>query len=207
LVIYCATSNPGKLAEFQLVAPDDWRVLAAGPFDCPETGSSFEENAAQKARCYARHVQGLVFADDSGVEVDELGGEPGIRSARYAGPQASDEQNRALLLDKLLESARGARPATRPKARFVCVIALAWRERVLETFRGTVEGEILHAARGKGGFGYDPLFYFPPLGRTFSELSAEEKLAHSHRGKAFRAMFEWIKAACLDANGSQDWDD
>lgn len=189
-MIYCATSNPGKLAEYQLAAPGDWRLLAAGPFDCPETGSSFAENAVEKAQCYARHLQGLVFADDSGLEVEELGGEPGVRSARYAGPRATDEQNRALLLEKL----RGRARASRSKARFVCVIALARYGRLLGTFRGTADGEILDQARGAGGFGYDSLFYFPPLGRSFAELSAEEKLAHSHRGQAFRALVEWIKA-------------
>lgn len=187
MVLYCATSNPGKLGEFQRAAPPDVRIAPAGPFDCPETGSSFEENAVQKALCYARHVGDVVFADDSGLEVDELGGEPGIRSARYAGPEAGDEQNRALLLEKL-------RPFSRPAARFVCVLALAQPGRLLATFHGVVEGAILEAPRGTGGFGYDPLFYFPPLGRTFAEITSEEKFAHSHRGKAFRALVEWIQA-------------
>lgn len=187
-MIYCATSNPGKLAEFQLAAPPDLLVLPAGPFDCPETGASFEENATHKALCYARHLGAMVFGDDSGLEVDQLGGEPGIRSARYAGPGSSDEENRRALLEEL-RPVRGERP----RARFVCVIALALPERVLGVFHATVEGEILDAARGTGGFGYDPLFYFPPLGRTFAELAPQEKLLHSHRGQAFRAMLKWLR--------------
>lgn len=199
MVIRCATSNPGKLAEFQLAAPGGWRVVSAGSFDCAETGHSFEENAAQKALCYAEHTQKLVFADDSGLEVDALGGAPGIHSARYASPQATDEQNRA----RLLENLRALRLETRerPRARFVCAIALALPGWLLASFEGTVDGEILEAARGTGGFGYDPLFYFPPLGRTFAELRPEEKLLHSHRGSAFRKMIEWLEASTSDLSG------
>jgi XTP/dITP diphosphohydrolase len=191
LVITCATSNPGKLAEFQHAAPPGWQVASASRFDCPETGHSFAENAAQKALCCAAHTQALVFADDSGLEVEALGGAPGIHSARYAGPHATDEQNRA----RLLESLRGLRipPGERPRARFVCVVALAVPGRLLASFEGTAEGEILEAPRGTGGFGYDPLFYFPALGRTFAELSAAEKLRHSHRGKAFRQLLQWLE--------------
>ncbi len=187
LVLYCATSNPGKLAEFRHAAPPGLEIVAAGPFDCPETGGTFHENAVQKALCYARHLDGLVFADDSGLEVEVLGGEPGIHSARYAGPNATDEDNRHLLLARL-----GAR-AERPRARFLCVVALAQSERLLATFEGMAGGEILDAPRGSGGFGYDPLFYYPPLGRTFAELDPEEKFVHSHRGKAFRAMLRWLE--------------
>ena len=186
MVLYCATSNPGKLAEFRQGAPAGVRILSAGPFDCPETGGSFEENAVQKALCYAERLSELVFADDSGLEVDALDGEPGIHSARYAGPGASDEQNRALLL-------RNLRHCRRPRARFVCVLALARAGRLLATSEGVAEGEILDAPIGDGGFGYDPLFYYPPLGRTFAQLSVPEKFAHSHRGKAFRAMLAWLE--------------
>ncbi len=189
MTLYCATSNPGKLAEFRLAAPPEIEIAAAGPFDRPETGNTFEQNAIQKALCYARRLEGLVFADDSGLEVEELGGEPGIRSARYASEGASDEANRRALLERL-----AGRPH-RPRARFVCVIALAEAQRLLGTFRGIVEGDIVSEPVGSGGFGYDPLFYFPPLGRTFAQLTPEEKLAHSHRGKAFRAMLEWIRTA------------
>ncbi len=192
LVIYCATSNPGKLAEFQLAAAPEWRVLPGGKFDCPETGRSFEENATQKALCYAEHLQALVLADDSGLEVEALGGTPGIRSARFAGPAATDEQNCTELLARL--RAAGAFSGGRPRARFVCVIALAIPGRVLATFRGEAEGEIQETPAGAGGFGYDPVFYFPSLRRTFAQLTPQEKLRLSHRGKAFRALAEWVRA-------------
>jgi len=186
VTLYCATSNAAKLAELRQAAPPWMTIAPAGPFDCPETGSSFQENAVSKALCYADRVGGLVFADDSGLEVDLLGGEPGIHSARYAGVGASDADNRALLLRNL-----AGRQST---ARFVCVLAVALPGRVEGTFRGAAEGVILEAERGSGGFGYDPLFYYPALGRTFAELTAEEKFAHSHRGHAFRAMLEWLAA-------------
>ena len=185
--LYCATSNHGKLAEFQAAAPPDLELVATGPRDCPETGASLEANAAQKALCYAAAVQDLVFADDSGLVVDALGGEPGIHSARFAGPNATDQQNNALLLEKL-----AGLPL--PTARFVCAIALALPGRVLATFHGSAEGAVLEAPRGQGGFGYDPLFYFPPLDCTFAELSTEQKFAHSHRGQAFRALLRWLEA-------------
>ena len=187
MVIYCATSNPGKLAEFRMAAPPGLCIETAGPFDCPETGSSFEENAIAKALCYAERIRSLVFADDSGLVVDELGGAPGIHSARYAGEGASDEENRRRLLQNLKQ-----RSGSRWPARFVCVIALALPGRLLGTFHGAVEGQILDAPAGSGGFGYDPLFYFPPLGRTFAEMTGEEKTAHSHRGQAFRALLNWL---------------
>ncbi len=191
MVIRCATSNAHKLAEYELAAPPEWRIVPAGDCDCPETGSSFEENAIQKALCYAGYIGAPVFSDDSGLEVAQLGGEPGVNSARYAGAGASDEENRRRLLERLhLFPGCGA---PRPAARVVCVIALALPGRLLATFTGTAEGEIVDAPRGSGGFGYDPLFYFPPLGRTFAELSPREKLAHSHRGKAFRQMLGWLK--------------
>ena len=195
-LLYCATSNPGKLAEFRVAAPPGLHIVPAGLFDCPETGRTFEENAVQKALCYAAHVGAAVFADDSGLEVDSLGGEPGVHSARYAGPQATDEQNRALLLENLR---RRSLSGTRSAARFVCVLALAQPQRLLATFHGVAEGVILDAPRGEGGFGYDPLFYFPPLGATFAEISSEQKLLHSHRGKAFRALLEWLRRTGLPA--------
>jgi len=191
VVIRCATSNPKKLAEFELAAPPEWRIVPAAETECEETGSTFEENAVQKALCYAAREGSPVFADDSGLEVDELGGAPGVHSARYAGPGATDEQNRFLLLDKLGLSPDSSGPW--PSARFVCAIALAEPGRVLATFEGVAEGEIVNQPRGDQGFGYDPLFLYPPLGRTFAELSPREKLVYSHRGKAFRAMLDWVK--------------
>lgn len=185
--LYAATSNPAKLAEFRQGAPAGIEIVAAGPVDCPETGTSFEENARQKALCYAAAVGDLVFADDSGLEVDLLGGAPGIYSARYAGENAGDAENRARLLREL-----GGKQAP---ARFVCVIAAARPGEVLATFRGEVEGVILESERGELGFGYDPLFYYPPLGRTFAEMAAEEKFACSHRGQAFREMAKKLLAS------------
>ncbi len=187
MILHCATSNAGKLAEFGQAAPAGMEIVAAGPFDCPETGASFEDNAVQKALCYAAHLGELVLADDSGLEVEVLRGEPGIHSARYAGAGATDEQNRSLLLRNL----RGLPP--RPAARFVCALALARPGQLLATFNGTATGYILAEPRGSGGFGYDPLFFFPPLGRTFAELEPQEKWQHSHRGKAFRVMLEWLQ--------------
>lgn len=186
--VYCATSNPGKLREFRLggevygieVAP------VPGLTDIPapvETGKTFEENAVLKAEYYSRFVDGLVFADDSGLEVDALGGEPGVNSARYAGQGATDEANNRLLISKL----QGVENRT---ARFVCSIAVARAGKVVETFRGAVEGRIVDAPRGANGFGYDPHFYYEPFGCTFGEAEPERKMTVSHRGQALRAMFE-----------------
>jgi XTP/dITP diphosphohydrolase len=186
-----ATGNPGKLREFRLAAKNspciEIGLLPGFPQipPCPETGSTFEENAIAKARYYAPYSPGLLFADDSGLEVDALGGAPGIYSARFSGPDATDTANNGLLLEKL----HGISHRT---ARFVCVIALVEGNRVQETFRGTVDGVIALEPQGTSGFGYDPLFYYPPLGCTFGELAAEQKLAVSHRGHALQAMLEWL---------------
>ena len=192
--LQCATGNPGKLREFRLAAG-----LAAVEIEllpgfkqiapCVEDGLTFEENAALKARHYGRYANGLLFADDSGLEVDALGGAPGVYSARFslqeppvAGPPLPvDEANNRLLLEKL----RGVE--TRG-ARFVCAIALAEAGRILGVWRGTVEGVILDEPRGSSGFGYDPLFYCPQVGSTFGQASEEQKFAVSHRGQALRAM-------------------
>ena len=167
--LYCATGNAGKLREFRMaasLAPVEiellpvFRDLPA----CIEDGTTFEENAILKARHYGEHAPGLLFADDSGLEVDALGGAPGVYSARFSGPHATDESNNHLLLEKL----RGVQNRT---ARFVCVIALMERGQLRGVFRGTVEGRIIDDARGAGGFGYDPLFYYPPFGCTFGEAA------------------------------------
>jgi XTP/dITP diphosphohydrolase len=193
LDLHCATANPGKLREFRLAAGEGIRVHPIAPLDCPETGVTFEANARAKALCYERGLAAvgkpLVFADDSGLVVDALGGAPGVRSARFAGPAADDQANNALLLENL----RGVE-AGRRTARFACTIALAQAGTVLQTFTGSAEGRILEAPRGSNGFGYDPLFYFPELGKAFAELAPEVKWAHSHRGKAFRAMLHWLRA-------------
>ncbi len=188
MIVYCATSNPGKLREFRLagevygvnVQPVPGLADIAPP---RETGKTFKENAILKAEYYSRFVDGLVFADDSGLEVDALGGEPGVESARYAGEGATDEANNRLLVSKL----QGVENRT---ARFVCWIALARAGRVLETFRGAVEGRIVDTPRGGNGFGYDPHFFYEPFGCTFGEAEPERKMTVSHRGQALRSMFE-----------------
>jgi XTP/dITP diphosphohydrolase len=191
IVLYAATGNRGKLEEFVRAAGEELDVLPLPGFHllppCPEKGSTFEENARQKAQYYSRGAPGLVFADDSGLEVKVLGGAPGVYSARYAGPGASDEANN----DRLLAALAGV-PAGVRAARFVCVIALARGGEILSTFEGAAEGVILDAPRGAGGFGYDPLFLFPALGATFAEITAEQKWSHSHRGMAFRKMKEFL---------------
>jgi XTP/dITP diphosphohydrolase len=190
--LYCATGNAGKLREFRMAAdhaPVEIEFLAAYrslPV-CEEDGKTFEENAVKKALHYAPHSPGLLFADDSGLEVDALGGAPGVYSARFSGPGATDESNNRLLLEKL-------RGATDRAARFVCAIALAEGDRVIGVYRGTVEGILLNEERGTGGFGYDPLFYCPAFGCTFAEATAEQKFSLSHRGQALRAMLSALQS-------------
>jgi XTP/dITP diphosphohydrolase len=189
LILYCATTNPGKLREFQRALPAPFEVeLLPGlsQIDAPEeTGSTFEENAAQKALYYSKHCDGFLFVDDSGLEADALGGEPGVYSARYAGPRATDEENNRLLIERMGET-------TDRTARFVCVVALARRGELVQTFRGEVQGELLREPRGANGFGYDPLFYYAPFGCSFGEVAAERKMQVSHRGKALRAMADYL---------------
>lgn len=193
MILYCATTNPGKLREFRLAAEKFGRgriQIAPMPelANVPpviENGRTFEENAVLKATYYSAYAPGLLFADDSGLEVDALGGGPGVQSARFAGPVATDEANNRLLLEKLSGLADRA-------ARFVCVIALAEKGRLLRTFRGVVEGRIADQPRGAGGFGYDPLFFYEPFGCTFGEVSAERKMEVSHRGQALKQLCEWL---------------
>ena len=189
-MVFCATGNPGKLREFRLAAQQFGIEIQELPGlsqlpSCEETGRTFQDNAILKAKYYGRHAPGLLFADDSGLEVDALDGAPGVISARYAGPGATDALNNALLIGNM-------RGRENRRARFVCVIALADRGKLLRTFRGAVEGELLDAPRGVEGFGYDPLFYYPPYGRAFGEVSVEEKMAVSHRGKALKALFRYL---------------
>jgi XTP/dITP diphosphohydrolase len=191
LRLYCATTNPGKLREFQSALASSIIVeplpgLAGIPV-CEETGATFEENAIAKAEYYSRFCDGPLFVDDSGIELDSLCGAPGVYSARFAGPDATDEANNRLLLEKMT----GAADRT---ARFVCVVALAESGRMLRTFRGEVEGQLLDEPRGPNGFGYDPLFYYPPFGCSFGEAPPEKKMSVSHRGKALRAMLAHFEA-------------
>jgi len=191
--LYSATTNPGKLREFRLAidrfSGGGIRLLPlaglAGIPACEETGATFEENAIQKALHYSTHAPGLLFVDDSGLEVRSLGGEPGVRSARFAGEGAGDQANNRLLLERLAATEDRA-------ARFVCVAALAEGGRLLGTFRGVVEGRIVDAERGTNGFGYDPLFFYPAFGCTFGEASQEQKLGVSHRARALEQMVRWL---------------
>jgi XTP/dITP diphosphohydrolase len=196
--LYLASSNPGKLAEFRVLAgmaepslPIELEMLAdfdtMPPFQ--ESASTFAENATGKALHYSRLREGLVFADDSGLVVPALAGAPGVHSARYAGPEATNSQR----IEKLLGEMQGKTGQERA-ANFVCAIALAQRGRALAVVTDRVEGELLEAPRGSEGFGYDPVFYFPPLKKTFAELSAEEKNEHSHRGKAFRRLLSALSS-------------
>ncbi len=196
MIIYACSTNPGKVREFLLAArASGLAELSIEPLPGlnrdilppEENGTSFEENASAKAIYYSGFTPECVLADDSGLEVDALNGAPGVYSARYAGPAASDEDNNNLLLRDLgNESHR--------EARFVCVLALARGRRLLTTAHGVVEGEILPAPRGSGGFGYDPLFFYAPLNRSFAELTAEEKFAVSHRGQALRSLLKRLPA-------------
>jgi XTP/dITP diphosphohydrolase len=189
--LFLASSNFGKLAEYRVLvasslsAPLDLELLP--DFDAlpafEENAPTFAENAAGKALHYSRQRNGLVFADDSGLVVPALDGAPGVHSARYAGPQATNAQK----IEKLLAEMRGLTGAERA-AYFVCAIALAEHGRAMAIVTDRVDGEILEAPRGWGGFGYDPVFYFPALGKTFAEIPAEEKNQRSHRGKVFRRL-------------------
>jgi XTP/dITP diphosphohydrolase len=201
--IFIATSNPGKLRDFQGAA----RVLKVTVEPVPgfnsvplavESGETFEENARIKAEYYSRLLPDeLVLADDSGLAVHALQGAPGVHSARYAAKlrgdlshvNSDDEENNRAVIAQIMQLAQPQRGA-----KFVCVIAAAQNGNIVNTFAGEVEGQLLTEPRGKNGFGYDPLFYFPELGKTFAELTAEEKSRYSHRGKAFARFFEWYES-------------
>lgn len=194
--LFLASSNPGKLVEFQALASGAALPSRIGlellpqftsllPF--AENAPTFAENAAGKALHYSRFCDELVFADDSGLVVPALGGTPGVQSARYAGANAANAQRIEKLLGELREKMASERAAY-----FVCAIALAKRGRAVAIVTDRVDGEILGAPLGSGGFGYDPVFYFPALEKTFAELSAEEKNLHGHRGKAFRKLLAVI---------------
>lgn len=199
--VLVATSNPGKIRDLvgaarthnvEIVMLPNFALLPG----VVEDGLTFEANARKKAEHYSKYAEGeVVIADDSGIEVDALKGAPGVRSARYAADEhkapehvgnSDDEANNARLLRELHDV-----PDEFRTGRFVCVIAAARNGHTLATFLGKAEGIILHAPRGSNGFGYDPLFYFPEIGKAFAELTAEEKAGYSHRGAAFRAFLAW----------------
>ena len=189
--VVLASSNPGKLAELKArLEPAGLRVVPQDAFGVEppeETGLTFVENALIKARAACAATGLPALADDSGIVVDALGGAPGVRSARYAGPGASDGDNVA----RLLEALRGAAPAQRGAA-FVC--AIVWLRHARDpcpiVCEGVWEGRVLDAPRGAGGFGYDPVFFLDALGRTAAELSRAEKNAVSHRGQALARLLE-----------------
>lgn len=186
-----ATSNPGKLAEIK-EALEKVRIqilpltgLSASP-TVIEDGKTFEENALKKARILADFSDHMTLADDSGLVVDALDGAPGIHSARYSGKDATDASNNEKLLGALTNVPEDSRTA-----RFVCVLALCLPHvsgNIHWFFRGDCEGRITHAPKGRNGFGYDPIFFYTPLGRTFAELDRETKCRVSHRGKALRKL-------------------
>lgn len=200
--ILVATSNPGKVRELAGMAGGVPLEMLPGFDRIPpavESGSTFEENARIKAEYYSRFApQELVMAEDSGLSVDALQGAPGVHSARYAAAltgapgqvNSTDQANNQALISQMERLGEG------PFAgKYVSVIALARDGRTLKVFSGEVGGEILRSPRGDGGFGYDPLFLVPSLGRTFGELELEEKARLSHRGQAFRALVQWYRSA------------
>jgi XTP/dITP diphosphohydrolase len=188
-----ATTNPGKLAEIARVLADcpvALRSLADLPdiAEPEEHGRTFAENARDKARYYARASGLMTVAEDSGLEIDALDGAPGVLSARFPGATYADKFARIFaMLDE-----RGVRDSP---ARFVCALAVARGEEILFEAEGRVEGRTTREPRGTGGFGYDPILFHLPYGRTLAEVSADEKAAVSHRGQAFRALRAWLIAA------------
>ena len=198
--LFIATTNPDKLREIGAVLRGSG-VEVASLADVPaiaepeETGATFEENARLKAFYYGRHVERhagpevLTVAEDSGLVVDALGGEPGVRSARFVRPDASYAERFDEIYRRL--AASPGRPRT---ARFICALAVVRGGRLLFETTGTIDGEISDAPRGSGGFGYDPIFYYPPYGQTLAEAGDEQKLRVAHRGHAFRKLAVWLAA-------------
>jgi XTP/dITP diphosphohydrolase len=201
--VLLATANPGKIRELH-------RILGSSGIDIVgleghvandeiETGITFSENALLKARYYHKLRRIVTIADDSGLEVEALDGAPGIYSARFGGPGLTDAERTGRLLEALNDV-----PPERRKARFVCVAAIVWDAGEL-TFEGHASGTLLTAPRGRGGFGYDPIFFYEPLDRTFAELDPAKKARVSHRGKAFGQLAAWIrKTHLLDSPNADD---
>jgi XTP/dITP diphosphohydrolase len=188
--ILLASSNEGKLAEFCALAKGSSfsselelfpNFEQAPAFE--ESAPTFAENSLGKALHYSNHTAEFVLADDSGLVVPSLDGRPGVHSARYAGENATSAQRMEKLLGEMKGKQRNERAA-----HFVCVLSVVRQNRALAVISARADGEILEAQRGPGGFGYDPIFFFPSLAKTFAELTVEEKNQHSHRGKAFRRL-------------------
>lgn len=189
--VVIATKNKGKARDFEAIfKPMGYDVLTlfdvAPSMDIEETGTTFEENAILKAEALAKDLGQLVIADDSGLEVDALNGEPGVYSARYAGDH-DDEANIDKVLANLAET-----PDNERTARFVCCLAITGPDFPTTTVKGYCEGQILRERQGSDGFGYDPIFYMPELGKTLAEVTAEEKGKVSHRGNALRILTETL---------------
>lgn len=192
MIIRCASTNSGKVREFNMAAahfgyPEIDIQLLENMKEIPpavEDGESFDENAIKKALHYSKHTPDILFADDSGLEVDALDGAPGVLSARYS-PEGTDEANNRLLIENLRDHEDRI-------ARFVCVIAVARQGELLGMFKGEVEGIILDEPSGPNGFGYDPHFFYPPFNSTFGEASEQKKMSVSHRGQALKAMLAFL---------------
>ncbi|RJP34385.1 MAG: XTP/dITP diphosphatase [Candidatus Omnitrophota bacterium] len=193
--IVLATRNKNKQRELQdLLKTTNWTVLSMQEFpDCPEIeedGRTFLENAEKKALAVAAYTGLPCLADDSGLEVDALGNAPGVRSARYArGVGSTDEENTARVLDELRNT-----PDEKRTARFVCAAVIAVGEEILFSVLQNVEGVLTRAPIGANGFGYDPVFYYPPFQKTFAEVNAEEKNQVSHRARALKSVVEFLNA-------------
>ncbi len=203
-----ATTNTNKVREIralladlplELVTLDAFPVLPAPE----ETGRTFEANARQKAQYYAAATHVLTVAEDSGLEIDALGGAPGVESARFGGAETS-YPDKFTLLYEALRANEGAR--TDSPARFVCALALAHGDRILFEARGTVEGRIAPEPKGAGGFGYDPIFFYPPYHQTLGEATQAQKSAVSHRGQAFRKLRDFLVMFASEQATSHDRD-
>ncbi len=186
--LVAATRNEGKLVEIQEALVDsNVHVVSLSRYprapEVIEDGETFFANAVKKARAIAEHAHRHAIADDSGLVVDALGGAPGVYSARFAGENATDEENNRKLIELIREV-----PANKRSARFVCVIAVATPDGLVITAEGSCEGVIVEEPRGVNGFGYDPIFYFPAVGKTFAQFTRKDKLKVSHRGRALYAL-------------------
>jgi XTP/dITP diphosphohydrolase len=195
--IFLASSNPGKLREYQVLAAESPIEMALLPdfHEIPpfeEAAPTFAENSAGKALHYSRFASGILLADDSGLVVPSLNGAPGVYSARYAGSNASDEDRFRKLLREMQNKIGRERAA-----RFVCVSSLAQNGRALAIVSDFAEGTITNEPRGSDGFGYDPVFFFEQLGRTYAQITREEKNQYSHRGKAFRKVAAFLHGQIL----------
>jgi len=212
-LLFLASTNPGKLREFRLAGAETGVEIQPVPTmrdlpPCIEDGSTFEANASKKALHYASYTRRAVFAEDSGICVDALGGAPGVLSARFSGQDATDERNNQKLISELRRHSEKPEAASHLRVRiayppfsgfpahYACVIALAQGEQILTVVEGRCDGIIIERPRGSGGFGYDPYFFYPPLNGTFAELSGNEKFHVSHRGIAFRKLLRSLLKNC-----------